>query len=70
MAVDPKFRKQGLGKKLIKLLEKKLKDLVCPKIDLLVRASNIEVGQFYKKVGFGMREDVVIFGKRLISGSE
>ena len=70
LAVDPKFRNQGLGRKLVKLAEDKLKNLGCPKINLLVRVSNIEVREFYKKLGFEMQEDVVIFGKRLISDSD
>ena len=70
LAVDPKFRNQGLGRKLVKLAEDKLKNFGCPKINLLVRVSNIEVREFYKKLGFEMQEDVVIFGKRLISDSD
>ena len=70
LAVDPKFRNQGLGRKLVKLAEDKLKNLGCPKINLLVRVSNIEVREFYKKLGFEMQEDVVILGKRLISDSD
>ena len=70
LAVDPKFRNQGLGRKLVKLAEDKLKNLGCPKINLLVRVSNIDVREFYKKLGFEMQEDVVIFGKRLISDSD
>lgn len=70
LAVDAKFRNQGLGSRLVKLAEDKLKDLGCPKINLLVRVTNIEVKEFYKKLGFEMQEDVVIFGKRLISDSD
>ena len=70
LAVDPKFRNQGLGRKLVKLAEDKLKNLGCPKINLLVRVSNIDVREFYKKLGFEMQEDVVIFGKRLISDTD
>lgn len=70
LAVDAKFRNKGLGSRLVKLAEDKLKDLGCPKINLLVRVTNIEVKEFYKKLGFEMQEDVVIFGKRLISDSD
>ena len=70
LAVDPKFRNQGLGRKLVKLAEDKLKNLGCPKINLLVRVSNIEVREFYNKLGFEIQDDVVILGKRLISDSD
>ena len=67
LAVDYKFRRQGIGKRLVKLAERKLKERGCPKINLLVRDTNIEVGQFYEKLGFNRQDDVVIFGKRLIT---
>ena len=70
LAVDPKFRNQGLGSRLVKLAEDKLKNLGCPKINLLVRVSNIDVKEFYKKLAYEMQDDVVVFGKRLISDSD
>ena len=69
LAVDPKFRNQGLASRLVKLAEEKLKNLGCPKINLLVRVSNIELREFYEKLAFEMQDDVVIFEKRLIADS-
>ena len=36
----------------------------CPKINLQVRTSNVEVIAFYRRLGFTM-DDVVSLGKRL-----
>ena len=70
LAVDPKFRNRGIGSRLVKLAEDKLKNLGCPKINLLVRVSNIGVREFYKKLAYKNQDDVVIFGKRLISDTD
>ncbi len=44
--------------------EKYLRALGCPKINLLVRNSNIKVIEFYKKIGFKQDESLSL-GKRL-----
>ncbi|MNJ79173.1 Acetyltransferase YpeA [compost metagenome] len=38
----------------------------CPKINLLVRSSNTDVIEFYRKLGYA-QDDVVTLGRRLIS---
>ena len=45
--------------------EKKLKEIGCPKIQLMVRDSNIGVIEFYKKVGYQI-DPLVTMGKTLI----
>ena len=70
LAVDPKFRNQGLGSRLVKLAEDRLKNLGCPKINLLIRESKIGVREFYKKLAYEMQDHVLLFGKRLISDSD
>ena len=52
LAMDHEFRLQGLASELVSVLEEKLKDLGCPKINLFVRRDNIEVEQFDKKLEF------------------
>lgn len=44
--------------------ERHLRAMGCPKINLQVRNTNIEVIEFYKKIGFKV-DDVVSLGKRL-----
>ena len=67
LAVSSDFRGKGFGKMLVEEVEKKLKKLGCPKVNLLVRSDNSEVGKFYKSIDYKKQDDVSIFGKRLIS---
>ena len=46
--------------------EARLRAMGCPKINLQVRNTNIEVVEFYKTLGF-KRDDVASLGKRLES---
>ena len=65
LAVVPDLRKKGLGRQMVEEAERKLRQLGCPKINLLVRTSNIDVLEFYQRLGFS-KDDVVGMGKRLI----
>jgi ribosomal protein S18 acetylase RimI-like enzyme len=64
LAVAPEQRRQGIAKAMIVLVEKKLRALGCPKINLQVRRTNTAVIHFYQAVGF-QEDDVISFGKRL-----
>ena len=49
----------------MRAVERKLLEMGCPKINLLIRSDNIAVKRFYDSLGF--QEDAVIsMGKRLI----
>ena len=50
--VMPEFRSKGFGRKMIIHAVNELKNLGCPKINLQVRNSNLQVIDFYKKIGF------------------
>ena len=65
LAVDPEFRRKGLGKTMMKAAETYLEQFECPKINLQIRAQNDQVIEFYKRIGF-LQEDVINMGKRLI----
>lgn len=65
MAVDPDYRKKGIGSLLLKHAENELKKLDCPKINLQVLPSNKEVVDFYKKNGYSVEERISM-GKRLL----
>jgi ribosomal protein S18 acetylase RimI-like enzyme len=65
LAVVPDLRKKGLGRQMVEEAERKLRQLGCPKINLLVRTSNIDVLEFYQRLGFS-KDDVVGMGKRSI----
>jgi ribosomal protein S18 acetylase RimI-like enzyme len=64
LAVDPSMRRRGLGRMMMKRIEKGLSSMGCPKINLQIRESNLEVIRFYEKIGYSS-DHVIGFGKRL-----
>jgi len=66
LAVSSSHRKKGLGRQLMDAVEVKLREMGCPKINLQVRETNLEVIEFYKAIGYKM-DHVVGMGKRLES---
>jgi ribosomal protein S18 acetylase RimI-like enzyme len=65
LAVDPGRRRQGLGREIMERLEDLLRERGCPKINLEVRRSNLDVVRFYERIGY-LDNDVVGLGKRLV----
>lgn len=66
LAVESRYRGQGVGTRLVKAVSSQLQDLGCPKINIMVRSTNRRVINFYEKLGFAA-DDVVCMGNRLIS---
>ena len=66
LGVHPDFRGNGLGRMLMRAVEKKLRDLGCPQVNLLVWSDNTEVHKFYEKTDYKKANDIVLFRKRLI----
>ena len=64
MAVDPEYRRQGIGSRMMQKAESELRERGCPKINLQVRNSNRAVISFYEHLGFS-NDDVIGLGKRL-----
>ena len=64
VAVNPKFRRRGIGAALMKRVEQDLAELGCPKLNLQVRAENRDVVAFYESLGYRVEERVSM-GKRL-----
>lgn len=56
VAVSPDKRRQGLASLLMQTAESSLKDMGCPKLNLQVRASNLEVLKFYESLGYTVEE--------------
>ena len=52
VAVNPQYRRRGIGTKLVQHAEKALTAMGCLKINLQVRANNAEVVEFYQKLGY------------------
>ena len=65
LAVLPEYQKKGIGSSLLSIVEKKLLQLGCPKINLFVRNTNIRVKTFYRINDYEI-QDSQIYGKRLI----
>ncbi|MFW5872416.1 MAG: GNAT family acetyltransferase [bacterium] len=69
LAVHPGYQGNGFGREIVKHAEDSLKNRGCPKIDLMVRDTNRNVIEFYKKIGFS-QEPVIVMGKRLTKDEE
>lgn len=65
LAVDPAMRRRGFGRLIMERLEELLRERGCPKINLEVRRSNIDVVRFYERIGY-RDNNVVGLGKRLV----
>ena len=65
LAVAPSHRRLAIGQALMHEAERLLTERGCPKLNLQVRSSNVEVIAFYRSLGYAP-DDVVSLGKRLI----
>ena len=65
LAVDPERRGQGLGRRMMETIERELAARGCPKLNLQVRRTNLDVIAFYEALGY-VEDDVVSLGKRLV----
>jgi len=64
VAVAPDLRRRGIGHRMVEQVESRLRALGCPKINLQVRTSNVDVVSFYEAIGYAI-DDVTGMGKRL-----
>ncbi len=65
LAVAPHARGRGWGRALMERVERLLKDLGCPKVNIQVRSSNGDAVGFYRALGYAP-EEIISLGKRLI----
>ena len=65
LAVHPTEQGNGYGRFLMRHLEEQLTAVGCPKINLQIRDTNLDVIKFYEAIGY-TQDKVVSFGKRLI----
>lgn len=66
LAVSPSLQKTGLGREMMEYAESLLRARGCPKINLQIRSTNVQVIEFYRQLGYTV-DDVVSMGKRLVS---
>lgn len=64
VAVKKDHRRYGIGWELMKRVEHDLEQIGYTKLNLQVRSSNLDVIEFYKRLGYG-GEDRVSMGKKL-----
>lgn len=64
LGVLPEHRCGGYGRAIVAEAERLLRLEGCPKINLQVRTSNLDVIEFYRRLGFSV-DDVGSMGKRL-----
>ena len=64
LAISKECREMGFGRLMMDEAEKRLRAIGCPKINLQIRSSNIDVIRFYRSPGYS-EGDVVSMGKRL-----
>jgi ribosomal protein S18 acetylase RimI-like enzyme len=64
LAVHPEHHRRGIASRLMTAAEKRLADMGCPKLNLQVRSSNLQVLDFYRQAGYVI-EDRVSMSKRL-----
>ena len=69
LAVAPELQRMGIGRQIMEAAEAGLRELGCPKINLLVRTSNTSVIAFYEQIGFAL-DEVVSMGKRLVDDTQ
>ena len=65
LAVAPRCQGQGLGRALVAHAEALLIERGCPKLNLMVRSSNLAVLEFYRRLGYAADEAVPL-SRRLI----
>jgi ribosomal protein S18 acetylase RimI-like enzyme len=64
LAISPQQRRKGYGKKIMQLVEQRIRQKGCPKINLMIRASNTAAVSFYQSLGYDPETSVAL-GKRL-----
>jgi ribosomal protein S18 acetylase RimI-like enzyme len=60
LAVEPIFQKRGYGKRMMNELIKKFRIMGVHKIHLFIEKPNIDVVNFYKNLGWKMRDDLTM----------
>lgn len=64
LAVNPTYRRNGIGTALMKKAEGLLVQNGCPKLNLQIRADNSDLQAFYKKLSYTVEERISM-GKKL-----
>lgn len=66
LGVHPDYQRQAFGRDLMAYVEKQLINIGCPKLNILVRSTNLSVLEFYQCLDY-CKDEVASLGKRLIA---
>lgn len=66
LAVAPEHRRGGHGRALVQTVCDRLESMGCPKVELMIRADNMQAHAFYRSLRFEVQE-VDVVGLRLIA---
>ncbi|MFQ5869550.1 MAG: GNAT family N-acetyltransferase [Candidatus Zixiibacteriota bacterium] len=65
LAVKKQCRNRGIARELVQMLEKKFREKGVEKIKFWVEKPNVSVVDFYAKIGYHLRDDIVTLSKVL-----
>lgn len=60
LAVDPLYQRKGYGKLIMQELMRRFKQMNVEKVHLFIEKRNLGVIEFYKKLGWYLRDDLVM----------
>jgi ribosomal protein S18 acetylase RimI-like enzyme len=66
LAVKKKSRNRGIARELVKKVEEGFREKGVEKINFWVEKPNVEVVDFYEKIGYHLRDDIVTVSKVLM----
>lgn len=66
LAVKKEFRSRGIARELVQMVEKMFREKGVEKINFWVEKPNVEVVDFYEKIGYHLRDDIVTVSKVLM----
>jgi len=66
LAVHPEHQGRGLGRMLMDHAEHRLLEMGCPKVNVMIRTSNVKALGFYDRLGYTPGDGAEALGKRLI----
>lgn len=65
LAVDERHQGEGLGRRLMEMIVERLREIGIQKAHLFVIAQNQRGKEFWKKIGWELREDIQVISKVL-----
>jgi ribosomal protein S18 acetylase RimI-like enzyme len=58
LAVSPQHQRKGYARKIMQFVEHRIELKGCPKINLMIRATNREAAEFYQAIGYDIETSI------------